>query len=56
MDQYYDRVASLDKQKLWLENSGHLVLEDYAKEQAFAAIVEFVRSHSPEPINLISPR
>lgn len=48
IDRYYEKVASTDRRKLWLENSGHLVLEDYAKDQAFAAILEFVRAHTAQ--------
>jgi esterase/lipase len=42
MPRYNEQIASTDKQMVWIENSGHLVLEDYSKEQAFARILEFV--------------
>jgi carboxylesterase len=51
MDQFYARIASPEKEKVWLERSGHLALEDYSKQDAFAVILAFVQRHSgtPEP-------
>lgn len=46
MDEYYARIGARDKMQLWIEQSGHLVLEDVSKEQAFDAILKFVREHS----------
>ena len=43
--QFHTRLGSIEKEIVWLEKSGHLVLEDYAKEHAFACILEFVRAH-----------
>ena len=45
MQKYSERLGSIDKQMVMIENSGHLVLEDYSKEQAFARILEFVGAH-----------
>ncbi|MGE5262715.1 MAG: alpha/beta hydrolase, partial [Acidobacteriota bacterium] len=45
MPQFHARLSSREKQMVWLEKSGHLVLEDYAKEQAFEHIQRFVRAH-----------
>ncbi len=47
MTQIEARLASREKEMLWLERSGHLALEDYSKEEAFARILEFVRAHIP---------
>ncbi len=44
MNEYARQIASPQIETLWLERSGHLVLEDVSKEQAFAAILNFVRS------------
>ncbi len=41
----FSELGSTDKQMMWLEPSGHLVLEDYAKEQAFQQIGEFISTH-----------
>jgi esterase/lipase len=48
IDRYYERIGSVDKSKVWVEKSGHLVLEDYAKDRVFAHILEFIRTHIPE--------
>ena len=45
MQRYNERFASTDKQMVWVENSGHLVLEDYSKAHAFTRILEFVGAH-----------
>ena len=39
----YDRVSSTDKEILWLENSGHNIPRDAARQQAFEAAAAFVR-------------
>ncbi|MBI4788740.1 MAG: alpha/beta fold hydrolase [Chloroflexi bacterium] len=44
--QFHARLGSIEKEMVWLERSGHLVLEDFAKEQAFACILEFVRARA----------
>ncbi len=41
----YSELGSTDKQMVWLEPSGHLALEDYAKEQAFQHIADFIGAH-----------
>jgi carboxylesterase len=46
LDEYARRIASSQIETLWLERSGHLVLEDLSREQAFAAILNFVRRYS----------
>lgn len=46
MDEYYARIGTHNKTQLWIERSGHLVLEDVSKTQAFEAILKFVREHS----------
>lgn len=52
LEQIYSRLGSADKKKLWLEKSGHLVLEDYSKEQAFEQILTFVREHVRESMTI----
>ncbi len=45
----YDRyLGSPEKQLLWVDRSGHLVLEDYEKEKAFACILDFVARHTAD--------
>ncbi len=41
----FAELGSTDKQMMWLEPSGHLALEDYAKEQAFQCIANFISTH-----------
>lgn len=52
MSEIYARLASREKEMVWLPKGGHLALEDYSKEEAFAQILRFVQAHipSPEPI------
>lgn len=45
MQKYNERIGSIDKQMIMLDNSGHLVLEDFAKEPAFSYILKFVAAH-----------
>jgi carboxylesterase len=45
METYFARIASTDKEMVWLDRGGHLALEDYAKEIAFAHILDFIRTH-----------
>ncbi len=47
IDRFNERLGSAERRIVWLKNSGHLVLEDYAKEQAFAEILKFVATHIP---------
>ncbi len=42
---YNAQVGSTVKQVVWVERSGHLVLEDFEKEKAFACIIDFLRTH-----------
>jgi esterase/lipase len=51
MPQFHTRLGSREKEMVWLEKSGHLVLEDYAKEQAFEYILRFVQAHIPQESN-----
>ncbi len=41
----YSELSSTDKQAFWLEPSGHLALEDYAKDDAFRHIGNFINAH-----------
>ncbi len=45
MDEFGTRLGSREKEMVWLERSGHLVLEDFSKEIAFENILCFVQSH-----------
>ena len=46
LDEYAKRIASREKETLWLERGGHLTLEDVSKEKAFENILRFIQSHS----------
>ncbi len=48
MDEFYARLGSHDKERVWLERSGHLALEDYSKVEAFSQIQHFVQTHIPQ--------
>ncbi len=45
-EQIYARLGSRKKEIAWLECGGHLALEDYGKEEAFARILQFVQAHA----------
>ncbi len=42
VEDLFARVASKDKEILWLEKSGHIVIRDSEREVVFAAISDFV--------------
>lgn len=42
----FSRLGSREKERVWLSQGGHLALEDYGKEEAFAHILRFVARHS----------
>ena len=42
MDRIYKAVGSQDKNKLWIEKSGHVVTRDAQKETVFKACADFV--------------
>lgn len=44
LDYLYARLGSVDKEKLVIENSGHVVTEDIEREHVFAAAAEFIRA------------
>lgn len=44
--EFYARIGAREKAALWLERSGHLVLEDLSKEIAFEKILHFVQTYS----------
>ncbi len=46
MQLIYDALGSRDKRMVWLERGGHLVLEDYGKDEAFKLIADFIREQS----------
>jgi carboxylesterase len=48
--EFHARLGSSDKQMVWIDKSGHLILEDLSKEEAFAAIATFLREHTPAGI------
>lgn len=42
----WQRVRSIDKERLTLERGGHIITEDYDKEVAFARISDFLARHA----------
>jgi len=52
METIHALLGSRDKEMVWLPRGGHLALEDYSKEEAFAKIFRFVETHMSSPITL----
>jgi carboxylesterase len=48
MEKIYDSLGSQNKQILWVENSGHVILRDADRQIAFQAIGDFVNNISAE--------
>jgi carboxylesterase len=46
MPRIYERLGSEDKRMLWLDRSGHIVTEDYDREQVYQAIHEFIQQRA----------
>ena len=40
----YDRVASKEKNIVWLEESGHVITIDIEREQVFTEVSKFLRN------------
>jgi carboxylesterase len=43
MDTIFAKISSTDKTKMWVDHSGHVVIEEPAREQIFAATKQFIR-------------
>jgi carboxylesterase len=43
MPKIYERLGAVDKEMLWVEQSGHVVTRDLERERVFAAAEAFVR-------------
>ncbi len=43
----FDRLGTPNKRILWLENSGHILTEDYERQVIYDVILRFVRDHTP---------
>lgn len=43
MDQLFSSISSTDKSKLWVENSGHVVIREPERELIFAEVKKFVK-------------
>ena len=48
MEKIYDSLGSRIKQTLWVENSGHVITRDAARQTVFQAVAEFVSEISEE--------
>ncbi|MFQ6015065.1 MAG: alpha/beta hydrolase [Anaerolineae bacterium] len=42
----YQQIGSVEKEMVWLENSGHVIPEDYEKERVFQLVYQFVKNRS----------
>lgn len=43
METLYSQINSLDKSKFWVENSGHVIIREPAREEIFAEVKSFLR-------------
>ncbi len=43
MDTIFDNLKTRDKTKIWVENSGHVVIREPDREVVFKAVVEFIK-------------
>jgi len=43
MDIIFDAISSTDKTKLWVENSGHVVIREPERETIFTAVKQFLK-------------
>ena len=46
LDYIYDKIASPNKSKVWIERGGHLITADLDKEKVFREIVDFLEKNS----------
>ncbi len=46
-----DRLGSRQKSAIWIENSDHIITEDYGKEQVFRHAIQFVQRYSSQIVN-----
>ena len=42
----YERLGTKEKQMVWLENSGHIITEDYDRQFVYTSIHNFIKRHS----------
>ena len=43
MDSLFQRIASSDKSKLWVEDSGHVVIREPEREKIFAEVKSYLK-------------
>ncbi len=43
LDVLYSSISSVDKSKLWVEHSGHVVIREPDREQIFTAVKQFIK-------------
>ena len=48
LDYLFDHVGSPQKSKLWVENSGHVIIREPEREVIFAAVKDFIRQAVPQ--------
>ena len=44
MDYLYEHVSSAQKSRLWVENSGHVIIREPEREKVFTAVKEFLKN------------
>jgi carboxylesterase len=49
LDYIYDHLGSSEKDKLWLERSGHIVTEGPERQQLLDRVLAFVNTHARRP-------
>jgi carboxylesterase len=49
LDYIYEHLGSREKERLWLERSGHIVTEGPERALLFEQLLRFVRAHAPLP-------
>jgi carboxylesterase len=43
LDEIYGNIGSMDKTRLWVENSGHVITEEPDRELVFSTAVDFIK-------------
>lgn len=47
LDYIYEHLGSADRDRLWLERSGHIITEGPERELVFERVLRFVQTHAP---------
>lgn len=55
MDYIYERLGSVEKERLWLEQNSHVITESAEKALLFARVADFVAAHTTPVAAVASP-